>query len=88
MSGTKLGRGGCPSYGCNSRRPDSNRSCSRAIGASELEDFVTESALRLLETLDLTGTASATTALTDAEQAAIEADERELTEFEGHVALP
>jgi site-specific DNA recombinase len=55
--------------------------CHRRIGAARLEAFVTDAAVELLTHLDVTGTPSAATALSAADEAAISADEQELAEL-------
>lgn len=55
--------------------------CHRRIGAARLEAFVTDAAVELLTRLDVTGTPSAATALSAADEAAISDDEQELAEL-------
>jgi site-specific DNA recombinase len=55
--------------------------CHRRIGAARLEAFVTDAAVDLLSHLDVTGTPSAATALSAADEAAISDDEQELAEL-------
>lgn len=71
-----------PMYVC-ARNGNFNKEvrCSRGIGAVPLEEFVVDAAITLLTTLDLSGSPTATATLTDREQQAIAADERELAEL-------
>jgi DNA invertase Pin-like site-specific DNA recombinase len=78
MSGSM---GNSPQYACARRqraKSDPER-CTRAIGAKELEKFVIDAALDLLERLDPAGQVTQAVT-TDADDAAIENDRRELAE--------
>ncbi|MFI6286466.1 recombinase family protein [Streptomyces sp. NPDC051018] len=67
-------------YVCNhGHRLDAPR-CNRAVSAPILEQFVTEAAISLLERLDLTD-APTPSALSQEDQAAIDADRRELDDL-------
>ncbi|MFI8876469.1 recombinase family protein [Streptomyces sp. NPDC055243] len=67
-------------YVCNhTHRLDVPR-CNRAVSAPILEDFVTEAAINLLERLDL-AEAPTPSALSEEDQAAIEADRQELDDL-------
>jgi site-specific DNA recombinase len=71
-----------PYYACTRRNDrDLGRPCTRRIDAVKLEAFVTDAALELLTRLDVTGIPTATLALSEADQAAISADEVELREL-------
>ncbi|WP_371665297.1 recombinase family protein [Streptomyces sp. NBC_01241] len=72
--------GAATKYICNhTQRLDIPR-CHRAIKAANVEEFVTEAALYLLERLDLTD-APAPSTLSEEDQAAIDADRQELDDL-------
>jgi len=78
MSGS---RGRAPSYLCTRRNELGSTRCTRRIHATMLEGFVTDAAVELLTHLDVTGAPSAATALSEQDETAIAADERELAEL-------
>jgi site-specific DNA recombinase len=55
--------------------------CTRRIDAATLEAFVTDAAVDMLTQLDVTGAPTVATALSEQDEAAIAADERELAEL-------
>lgn len=79
MSGRPDGTGNRPVYVCNNFR-GSGPKCYRRAGAATLEGFVKDAAISLLERLDVTGAVSASV-LSDADNAAIDADRGELAEL-------
>ena len=74
-------RGKAPSYLCTRHDVLGPTRCTRRIHATMLEAFVTEAAVELLTHLDVTGTPTVATALSEQDEAAIVADERELAEL-------
>ncbi len=70
-----------PSYACTRRKDRDGSPCARRIHAVTLEAFVSDAAVDLLTRLDVTGTPTATTALSETDQAAITADDAELAEL-------
>lgn len=60
---------------------DEAKRCARGVNAERLEEFVIDAAISLLTKLDLSGSPSGATALTEQERAAIAADEHELSEL-------
>jgi site-specific DNA recombinase len=70
-----------PYYVCTRREDRDGTSCTRRIDALTLEAFVTDAALEMLSGLDVSGTPTATTALSEVDQAVIRADEAELAEL-------
>lgn len=72
---------GRPAYICNNHiTPDRADRCYRTAGAAYLEAFVKDAAINLLERLDVTGRETSS-ALSDTDNAAIEADHAELAEL-------
>jgi site-specific DNA recombinase len=71
--------GGRPVYVCTNFR-GSGPKCYRRAGAATLEGFVKDAAINLLERLDVSGVVSASV-LSDADNAAIDADRVELAEL-------
>lgn len=71
--------GGRPVYVCTNFR-GSGPKCYRRAGAATLEGFVKDAAISLLERIDVTG-AVAASVLSDADNAAIDADRVELAEL-------
>ena len=70
-----------PVYVCTNFRPASGaEKCYRRAGGATLERFVKDAAIDLLERLDVSGAVSASV-LSDADNAAIDADSAELTEL-------
>jgi hypothetical protein len=67
-------------YVCTNFRADSAAKCYRRAGANTLEAFIKDAAINLLERLDVSGAVSATV-LSDADNAAIDADQAELAEL-------
>jgi hypothetical protein len=81
MSGRPDGTTSRPVYVCNNFRPAAGtKKCHRRVGATTLEGFVKDAAIDLLERLDVTGAVSASV-LSDADNAAIDADRVELAEL-------
>jgi site-specific DNA recombinase len=81
MSGRPDIPNGRPIYVCSNFRPAAGAGkCYRRAGAITLEGFVKDAAIILLERLDVTGAVSAAV-LSDADNAAIDADSAELTEL-------
>lgn len=78
--GTNMGGSG-GSYLCNRSQLLGPERCGRKIAAGTLERFVKDAALIVLETLDLSGRPTAHTEVSDADAAAIAADEAELAEL-------
>ncbi|MGH3528895.1 MAG: zinc ribbon domain-containing protein [Pseudonocardiaceae bacterium] len=78
MSGS---RGRAPSYLCTRRNELGPTRCTRRIHATMLEAFVTDAAVQLLTHLDVTGAPTVATALSEEDETAIAADERELAEL-------
>jgi len=79
-----------PYYACNRRDDSQVAQCTRRIDALKLEAFVTDAAVELLTRLDVSGAPIATLALSEADEAAISADEAELAELKdmwGHREL-
>ena len=70
-----------PYYACTRRADRQGSACVRRIHALKLEAFVTDAAVELLTGLDVSGAPTATLALPEADQAAIDADEVELAEL-------
>ncbi|MGH3902539.1 MAG: recombinase family protein [Pseudonocardiaceae bacterium] len=70
-----------PYYACNRRDDSQVAQCTRRIDALKLEAFVTDAAVELLTRLDVRGAPIATLALSEADEAAISADEAELAEL-------
>lgn len=67
-------------YVCANFRSGTVAKCYRRAGANTLEAFVKDAAIDLLERLDVSGAVSASV-LSDADNAAIDADQAELTEL-------
>lgn len=66
---------------CSNFRPSNGaQKCYRRVGATTLETFIKDAAIDLLERLDVTGAVSASV-LSDADNAAIDADQAELSEL-------
>jgi site-specific DNA recombinase len=81
MSGRPDGPNRGTIYVCSNFRPSNGaRKCYRRVGTTTLEAFVKDAAINLLERLDVTGAVSASV-LSDADNAAIDADQGELAEL-------
>ena len=78
MSGSRLG--GVPSYMCTRASHADERKCVRKIRAVPVEEFVTDAAINLLEKLTVDGSL-ATTTVTEATAAEIDADTKQLAEL-------
>jgi site-specific DNA recombinase len=73
--------GGSPSYVCSRRRRQDEARCVRRVTARYVDGFVSDAAVALLTDLQPVASAEAAGGLSEADQAAVAADEAELVEL-------